>query len=105
MYAQVVKSSKRIRTISKKKKVGDKNAHQRFQRKRKRKEKKVNSLERIGGCLPLPSNLDFNLYTTVNLLLTALIVNPKLDNIPILERERSTFNIRIRQTNMIQKRP
>ena len=34
------------------------------------------SFEHVSCCLPFPSNLNFNLHTMVNFLLTTLIVNP-----------------------------
>lgn len=63
----------------------------------------VSSLERICVILPLPSNfyLDFDAF--VYILGSALIVNPQLQQIPILELVRSGLVVCRRQTNVVEE--
>jgi hypothetical protein len=65
----------------------------------------IDILESIRRSLPLPSQLNSNLHTLINILRPALIIHPKLQNIAILDLTRPRLGVRWTQANMVQKGP
>ena len=64
----------------------------------------MDSLERIGGHLPIPINFNPHLDAPIHLFGPTLIIHPQLNNVTILYRKRPRFVTRPGQAEVIQKR-
>lgn len=62
-----------------------------------------NALEHISSSLPFTANFDFDLDTSIYLLLTTLIVDAQLDDVAIFEGERPRLDVSVGQPNVVEK--